>query len=98
MVSVRPGADLGFRTSTNGQDLDERIGSGLEIEVQVLKSKSGGLPRVNTRGFFFSPPFSGGLPRVNTTVFLFFFPPFSGGLPRVNTKVLFCFFFSALFR
>jgi hypothetical protein len=30
---VRPGADLGFMTSTNGQDLDGRIGSGPEIEV-----------------------------------------------------------------
>ncbi len=52
-LSVRPGADLGFRTSTNGQDLDGRTGLGPEIEVQVLKSKSNGLPRVNTKVFFF---------------------------------------------
>ncbi len=32
-LSVRPGADLGFRTSTNGQDLDGRTGSGPETEV-----------------------------------------------------------------
>jgi hypothetical protein len=38
---------------------------------------------VNTRVFFFFPPFFSGLPRVNTKVF--FFPPFSGELPRVNT-------------
>ncbi len=59
-LSIRPGVDLGFRTSTNGQD-------------QVLKSKSGGLPRVNTRVFFFPALFSGELPRVNTTVFFCFF-------------------------
>ncbi len=53
--SVRPGADLGFKTSTNEQD-------------QVLKSRSGSLPKVNTRVFFLSP-FSGGLPGVNTRVF-----------------------------
>jgi hypothetical protein len=34
---MRPGVDLGFRTSTNGQDLDGWTGSGAEIEVQVLK-------------------------------------------------------------
>ncbi len=33
-LSVRPGADLGFRTSTNGQDLDGRTGPGPEIEVR----------------------------------------------------------------
>jgi hypothetical protein len=33
---VCPCADLSFRTSTNGQD-------------EVLKSRSGGLPRVNTK-------------------------------------------------
>ncbi len=78
-LSVRPGVDLGFKTSTNGQDLDGRTGPSLEIKVQVLKSKSGGLPKVNTR-VFFSPPFSGELPRVNTTVFCFFFSrPFPAG-------------------
>ncbi len=38
-LSVCPGVDIGFRTSTNGQDLDRRTGSGPEIEVQVLKPR-----------------------------------------------------------
>ncbi len=33
-LSVRPGADLGFRLSMNGQDLDGRTGPGPEIEVR----------------------------------------------------------------
>ncbi len=83
-LSVRPGVDLGFKTSTNGQDLDGRTGPSLEIKVQVLKSKSGGLPKVNTR-VFFSPPFSGELPRVNTTVFCFSaLSKESGGLHSVQ--------------
>jgi hypothetical protein len=51
---------------------------------------SGGLPRVNTRGFFFFffLPFSGGLPWVNTRVFYFiyfifiFSRPFPAGCRR----------------
>jgi hypothetical protein len=50
------------RTLTDGQD-------------QVLKSRSGGLPRVNTRVFvfvfFFSRPFSTGWPGLITGVFFF---------------------------
>jgi hypothetical protein len=34
MVFVHPGADIGFRTLTNGQDLDGRTRPGLEIEVR----------------------------------------------------------------
>ncbi len=33
-LSVRPDVDLGFRISTNGQDLDGRTGPGPEIEVR----------------------------------------------------------------
>ncbi len=58
------------KTSTDEQD-------------QILKSRSGGLPKVNTKVFFFFffSPFSGGLPKVNTRVFYFFFRPFPTGCP-----------------
>ncbi len=97
-LSIRPGANLGFRTSTNELDLDGRTGLGLEIKVQVLKvlkSRSGDLPRVNTKVFFFFPPFSGGLPKVNTRVF--FFRPFSAGslcMRRTCPGLISGFFFS----
>ncbi len=106
-LSVRPGVNLGFRTSTNEQDFDGWTGPGLEIEVQVLKvlkSRSGDLPRVNTKVFFFFfPPFSDGLPKVNTRVFFFFFVfcPFpAGSLCRRLTcpgLILGFFFFSSPF-
>jgi len=85
-LSVRPGADLGFRTSTDGQDqvfffffFFRPFPAG---SLCRRRTCPGLIPGI----LFFSPPFSGGLPRVNTRVFFFlFFPPFSGGLPRVNT-------------
>jgi hypothetical protein len=61
---------------------------GLEIEVQVLKSRSGDLPRVIAR-FFFSRPFPVSCPGLIPG--FFFFPPFPSGLPEL-------FFFLAFFR
>jgi hypothetical protein len=55
----------------------------------------GGLPRVNTKVFFFFPVCPGPESRgpetqIKTRVF---FLPFFDGLPRVNTRILFLFFF-----
>ncbi len=83
------------------------------LSVEVLKSRFGGLSRVNTRGFF-SSPFLGELPTGLIPGFFFscpfsancprlipgffFPPPFSSGLPRVNTRVFFFFLNFALFQ
>ncbi len=53
---------------------------------------SDGLPRVSTRGFFFSPSvqvLKVEVLKARSGPKFFFFSPFCGGLPRVNTRVFF---------